>query len=198
MASKQFEKSEVSHPWFWIIAGPNGVGKSTWATSEESADVLGSIPILNPDHYIEPYVPNPLSLITAGRKIFHKITDLISIRQSFAVETTFSGTQHLRLAQKLKQDSWNIGSVFIGVDGADICISRVEERKLGGGHDVPLKDILRRYGRSYEHIPHLLNISNYMIILDNSYIYKQILEKNEQEILIKKELPLWLKRLVIR
>ena len=83
MASKQSEKFETSHPWFWIIAGPNRVGKSTWVTSEESVDVLGSIPILNPDHYIEPYVTDPLSLITAGRKIFHKITDLISVRQSF-------------------------------------------------------------------------------------------------------------------
>jgi len=89
MASQQSEKFETSHPWFWIIAGPNGVGKSTWATSEESVDVLGPIPVLNPDHYIEPYIPNPLSLITAGRKIFHKITDLISTRQSFCSRNNF-------------------------------------------------------------------------------------------------------------
>ncbi len=193
MAFKQFESSEKHLPWFWIIAGPNGVGKSTWATSEESAQILGTIPVLNPDHFIEPYTPTPLSLVASGKRIFHKIKKLVSERQSFAVETTLSGSQYFRLAKTLKQDFWKIGAVFIGVEGEDVCISRVEERKLGGGHDVPLKDILRRYQRSYQHISQLLDLSEYMIILDNSHTYQQVLEKNAQEISIKKEFPSWLK-----
>lgn len=196
MAYKQYEHSDKNRPWFWIIAGPNGVGKSTWATSEESIEILGPIPVLNPDHFIEPYLTPPLSLMAAGKKIFHKVTELVSKRQSFAVETTLSGAQYFRLTQRLKQNSWNIGAVFIGVEGEDVCISRVEERKLGGGHDVPLKDILRRYQRSYQHIRQLLDLSDYMIILDNSDTYQQVLEKNDQEILMKERAPTWLKNVL--
>ncbi len=71
--------------------------------------------------------------MASGKRIFHKIEEFISEQQSCAVETTLSGSQYFLLTQRLKQNSWNIGAVFIGVEGEDICITRVEERKLGGG-----------------------------------------------------------------
>lgn len=180
-------------PWFWIIAGPNGVGKSTWAISKESVEIFGEIPVLNPDHFTEPYTSSPVSLVTAGRRIFREIKSLVSAHQSFAVETTLSGSQYFRLGKNLKQRGWKIGAVFIGVEGEDACIGRVEERRLGGGHDVPVADIIRRYHRSYQHIPQLLDLSEYMIILDNSYTYQQVLEKHKEEILIKEHPPAWLR-----
>jgi len=72
MALKLSEKFN-NHAWFWIIAGPNGSGKSTWATSEQCVEILGDIPILNPDHFTDPYISSPMSLLTAGKRIFHKI-----------------------------------------------------------------------------------------------------------------------------
>jgi predicted ABC-type ATPase len=187
--SENFKKT----PWFWIIAGPNGAGKSTWANSVQSKDVLGNIPILNPDNFTKPYTLEPLSLIDAGKKIFQEIGKLTSQRKDFAIETTLSGNQYFRFAEKLKRDSWSIGAVYIGVDGAEVCVTRVEERKLNGGHGVPLEDIIRRYTRSLHHIYRLLRLADYMIILDNSKNYKLILECIEGRISLEKEIPCWLK-----
>ncbi|HUX78812.1 MAG TPA: hypothetical protein VMW10_03565, partial [Alphaproteobacteria bacterium] len=141
MVSKLLKNSS-NKPWFWFIAGPNGAGKSTWVNSNACSEILGEISILNPDHYSEAYTDHHLSLINAGKRIFNQINQLVMEKKSFAVETTLSGTHYLRLAQKLKQDDWAIGAVFIGVEGDDICASRVEERKLSGGHNVPLPDII--------------------------------------------------------
>ena len=77
-----------------------------------------------------------------------------------------------------------------------ICIGRVDERRLGGGHDVPLKDILRRYERSLQHIPELLEISHYAIVLDNSQTYQQVFEKNQDGLFIKNKFPSWLKNII--
>ena len=195
MASKPSNNFEKL-PWFWIIAGPNGAGKSTWANSEARTGILGNIPILNPDHFASPYVTNPLSLIAAGKRIFNEIKNLTSKRQNFAIETTLSGTQYFRIAEQLKKDGWAIGAIYIGVDGEDVCVSRVEERKLNGGHAVPLEDIIRRYSRSLNHIRQLLDLSDYMIIFDNSKKLKKLLEANQKEILIEKEIPDWLKSVI--
>ncbi len=59
-----------------------------------------------------------------------------------------------------------------------------------------MKDILRRYQRSYQHIRQLLDLSDYMIILDNSHTYQQVLEKNGRAILIKERAPAWLKNVL--
>lgn len=191
MASKLSANFE-DVPWFWIIAGPNGSGKSTWADSKDCKDIIGRIPILNPDRFSIPYTSQPLSLITVGKKIFYEIEKLTDSRKDFAIESTLAGKKHFRLASALKIRGWRLGSVYIGVQGEDICISRVLERELKGGHGVPLEDVIRRYERSLHNIPKLLSLSDYMLILDNSKNYEQVLESNQGEITIKKSPPDWL------
>ena len=63
---------------------------------------------------------------------------------------------------------------------------------LKGGHGVPLKDVIRRYERSLCHIPKLMSLTDYMLVLDNSKNYEQVLESNRRAITIKKALPTWL------
>ncbi len=183
--------SEVS-PWFWLIAGPNGAGKSTWAELPPNRAMIGDIPILNPDHFIEPYTSLPVSPLTAGKHILQTINHLVDTQKSFAVETTLSGSHYLRLAHRLKASGWMMGVVFIGLKDENTCVTRVQERKESGGHDIPLEDILRRYQRSLNHIPILLEIADYMIVLDNSINYTHLLESTNAHMLTEKELPLWL------
>lgn len=116
MASRPFANFEGS-PWFWIIAGPNGSGKSTWADSTDCKNIIGDIPILNPDRFAEPYSLTPLSLIAAGKRIFQEIEQLTQARENFAVESTLAGKKHFHLATLLKRSGWRIGSVYIGVEG---------------------------------------------------------------------------------
>jgi len=59
-----------------------------------------------------------------------------------------------------------------------------------------LKDIVRRYERSLQHLPNLLEISDYMIVFDNSKNFMKLLESNKEEILIEKSIPPWLKNAI--
>jgi len=154
--------------------------------------MIGNIPVLNPDHFIEPYATFPISPLAAGKHILQTINKLVVEQKSFAVETTLSGAHYFRLANKLKSKGWKMGVVFIGVETDRTCATRVEERKRSGGHDVPLEDILRRYKRSINHIPTLLEMADYMLIFDNSENYIPLLESTEKQVLISKELPPWL------
>lgn len=80
-------------PTLWIIAGPNGAGKSTLV-----ADVLRArwprLPIINPDD-IAAQSDAPHSSISAGRIALARQQQLLAGRQSFAVETTLSGSSTL-------------------------------------------------------------------------------------------------------
>ncbi len=64
------------------------------------------------------------------------------------VETTLSGTYINKVAQKAINNGYKVAIIYIFVDDEAICVQRVRNRVLKGGHDVPLVDIIRRFGRS--------------------------------------------------
>ena len=57
----------------------------------------------------------------------------------------------------------------------ELAIQRVAERVAGGGHDIPLATITRRYSRSLKNLISLyLNNVDEFVIYDNSYSEGQI------------------------
>ncbi len=58
--------------------------------------------------------------------------------------------------------------VYVGIDGERLAIQRVKERREEGGHDVPERDIRRRYRRSLAHLPGAIARSDHALLYDNS------------------------------
>jgi predicted ABC-type ATPase len=93
-----------------LIAGANGSGKSTLTSS--NPDIFASIPLLDPDaiaRTIQSTVAGP-SAIAAARQALQNIKQHLRDGQDFAVETTLSGKNYLRVmldARALGFDSTN-------------------------------------------------------------------------------------------
>jgi predicted ABC-type ATPase len=58
--------------------------------------------------------------------------------------------------------------VYIGTENVEINLARIRNRVLAGGHDVPEKDVRRRYNRSYQNLPIAIRRADLSILFDNS------------------------------
>ena len=124
-----------------IIAGPNGSGKTTFASEYISADAIA-----------ERLVSDPADLdsvkLQAGRLFFEEIQHLIEVEKDFVVEVTLAGKGFARIISRLKRAGYTVSIVFIFLKSAESCVARVRNRVSAGGHHVPTEDIVRRFYRS--------------------------------------------------
>ena len=132
-----------------VIAGPNGSGKTTFA-SEYLRD--SDVQYISADALAGELVSSPRDFdkfrIQAGRIFFAEIQRLIKAEQDFAVEVTLAGKGFERIIHELKHAGYTVTILFLFLKSPDMCIARVRNRVMAGGHDVPAEDIVRRFYRS--------------------------------------------------
>ena len=149
-------------PTCWIIAGPNGAGKTTFSL-DYLPKLTNSSQYINADLIaagISPFSPEK-NLLIASRLFLNEIEKCIDARNDFAFETTLSGRAYLRLIERLKAESWQIILFYLALPNVESSIERVAERVIKGGHNIPTKDIRRRFPRSLN-----LLLNNYSYIVD--------------------------------
>lgn len=140
-------------PVCWIIAGPNGAGKTTFALEYLPA-VTHCKNFINADMIaagLSPLAPET-QLIAASRIFLNEIEHRIDKRQDFAFETTLSGRTYLKLINRLQHDGWRVELVYLALPSMEMSKLRVAERVAHGGHNIPVKDIARRFPRSLKNL----------------------------------------------
>jgi predicted ABC-type ATPase len=138
-----------SRPTLWLIAGADGVGKTTYARARIEV-VSGTTEFVNLDLIAQGLSPlNPSGQQTrAARYALDMARDLIAQKQSFSLETTLSGKTHLRLMALAKDHDMAVKLLYFFVNMPEQCLERVARRVAEGGHDVPEVDLRRRFVRS--------------------------------------------------
>jgi predicted ABC-type ATPase len=89
-----------------------------------------------------------LAVRRAGRLVLAELFRLSKERKHFAFESTLSGRTYLRLLSRWKKKGYQIEIVFLRLATVDIAFQRVAARVRQGGHDVPRRDVIRRFDRS--------------------------------------------------
>lgn len=158
-------RERPSRPHATIFAGPNGSGKSTIARVLRPAGEL-----VNADDVatlIDDQQPERASF-AAGRIVVKRLSDLISRGQVFAYETTLSSRHSLAVMQKAKSAGYEINLVFVFLQTADLCVKRVEDRTLAGGHSIAESVIRRRYELTFTNLGVGLELADAAVVYDNS------------------------------
>jgi predicted ABC-type ATPase len=140
---------ERKHRNAYIVAGPNGVGKTTFAR-EFLPTYANCRNFVNADliaQGIAPLSPETAA-IRAGRVMLTEIERFARAGQDFGFETTLSGLTHLALIQRLRILGYKVHLFYLWVFEIDLLLSRIQGRVMQGGHDVSEGVVRRRFARS--------------------------------------------------
>lgn len=132
----------------YIIAGPNGSGKTTFA-KKFLPDYAKCTNFVNADliaQGLSPFSPR-LAAMKSGRLVLEQIHTLAGKDLDFAFETTLAGKSYLPFLKGLKGKGYLVNLFFLWVPNTDLALARIKERVREGGHDVPAADVRRRFHR---------------------------------------------------
>ncbi len=69
-------------------------------------------------------------------------------RADFAFESTLSGLTYVTRLKLWKAAGWRIEIVYLRISSPQLALRRIAARVKQGGHNVPRRDVLRRFTRS--------------------------------------------------
>jgi predicted ABC-type ATPase len=153
-----------------IIAGPNGAGKTTFAREflAKEADVVHFV---NPDLIasgLSPLRPE-LAAFAAGRLFLRELDRLASNGSDFAFESTLSGISYISRLKRWKAGGRRIEIVYLRISSPQLALRRIAARVKQGGHNVPRRDVLRRFTRSWNNFEqHYRLLADAWSVFDNS------------------------------
>lgn len=145
---------QTSEKQLIVVGGPNGSGKSTLAREILQEKDITYISADDIAYELNPDKPETVR-IQAGKEFFKRLDQAVEAGKNILIESTLSGKSLISLLNKYRADfGYSIIIVFIYVSNVDVCAERIAIRVQKGGHDVPLEDIKRRFGRCLKNFWH--------------------------------------------
>lgn len=192
-------------PEMIIIAGPNGSGKTTVTQKFLRHEWSEGVLYINPDQ-IANDVFGDWNSRDAVLKAANYCTELrekcLKEKTSFVFETVLSGDDKIDFILRTKEAGFFIRIFFIATDHPSINASRIANRVMEGGHDVPISKIISRYYKS------ISNCEVIAKIVDRLYVYDNSIDRADAKLLfrlangelVKKyaEIPTWAKHILPR
>lgn len=185
---------------YYIFAGVNGAGKSTFFR-KESIKKLNLGKRINTDEIVREIGDwkNPADQMKAGRIALQLRKEYIKAGIDFNQETTLAGKSILKAIRNAKENGYTINMYYMGVESTEIAKERVRNRVAKGGHDIADKDIEKRYIDSLKNLKEIALVCDNLYIFDNSEeehirCFSKINNKIEENLEIKKY-PMWSKEI---
>lgn len=158
----------MKKPVLIIIAGPNGSGKTSITSKILQHEWVESCLYINPDNIANEKFGDWNSneaVLDAAIYSTQIREECIEKGEGLIFETVLSADDKIDFILRAKQKGYFIRLFFVGTQSPTINASRIAQRVMEGGHDVPISKIISRYSKS---------ISNCCIassIVDRAYIY---------------------------
>jgi predicted ABC-type ATPase len=171
------QNKKVDKPNVYVIAGPNGSGKTTFA-KEYLPKFAKCLEFLNADLIaagLSPFAPEREN-VRAGRILLTRIRELSQAGIDFGFETTLAGRNHAKQLYRMKSLGYRIVLIFLWLPDANLAVNRVASRVLQGGHNIPEVDIRRRFDSGLRNFFDLYQaLADDWLLFDASQITPQLI-----------------------
>ena len=167
-------KNEKLSPKIIIFGGVNGAGKTSLYEVMSRTENLGKRISVDEIVAAEGSWKDPIIQIRAAKLAKKLIDRYIENKESFHFESTLTGKVVLRQLEKARENGFSVTLYFVGVDGIDTAIERVERRVKNGGHGIDTKAIITRYNAMKENLRRILGACDEIYFYDNTARFRQI------------------------
>ena len=177
---------------YTIIGGMNGTGKSslTGVLKAQRSD-LGQI--IDVDKIT---AENGGSAILGGKIALSRIGECLDKGLSFTQETTLSGRKTELTAAEARERGYSVRLFYIGLDSAEECLQRIENRVRHGGHAIREEDVRRRFSGRWDAVAKVLPYCDEAHFFDNYNGFVEVAEYRNGELIVKgSTLPAWVDEL---
>lgn len=155
-------------PELIMIAGPNGSGKTSVTQKFLHHKWGEGIVYINPDEVAKDRFGDwnsNSSVLKAANYCEEWRERCLNEKTSFVFETVFSSQDKIDFLLRAKQAGFFIRVFFIATNHPSINASRIANRVIEGGHDVPITKIISRFYKS------ILNCEIIAKFVDRLYVY---------------------------
>ncbi len=177
---------------YTIIAGANGVGKTSLYQILKSSDDLGER--INIDEIVSAKGSwmDKLLQIKASRTAMSLLNKYIANEVTFHQETTLPGNVILKQIKKAKEKGFKIRLYFVGVENVDVALQRVKKRVTQGGHGIDENTIRKRFEAMPEQLRAIISYCDTASFYDNTIRFRRLaLTKGDVIFDCDMDLPTW-------
>ena len=169
-------------PRLLIVAGPNGSGKTTVTRQGLAHDWFKNCDYINPDDIARDEFGDwndPANVLAAVKEGAARREACLRDGRSFAFETVFSGPDKVDFVRRGLAAGFFVRLFFVCTETPTINAARVARRVMQGGHEVPLRKIIDRWGRS------ITNAAAVAAQVDRLYLYDNSVEDRPAELVLR-------------
>lgn len=166
----------MKKPILIVIAGPNGSGKTSITNKILHHEWLKECIYINPDNIAKEKFGdwnNPQAIIDAANLSKEIRQNCIENFQSLIFETVLSSSDKIDFILDAKKRGYFTRIFFVGTDTPSINASRIAQRVMEGGHDVPITKIISRYSKSIANCAVCAKIADRLYVYDNSIDFEE-------------------------
>ena len=196
--------TEARKPVLIVIAGPNGSGKTSVTSKILQHEWMEDSVYINPDIVAQEKFGDWNSMDAIKKAVVYCEEwreKCLAERKSLIFETVLSAKDKIDYIERAKKAGFFVRLFFVCTKSPAINASRIAQRVMKGGHDVPITKIISRYQKS------VLNCKYIATKVDRTYLYDNSIENAEAKLLLRfsdgkiakryiEELPEWAKQII--
>ncbi len=171
-----------ARPRLLVVAGPNGAGKTTITDRGLAHEWFEGCEYINPDLIAQRELGDwndPKAVLEAARIAEQRREACLGAGRSLAFETVFSAPDKPEFVRRATSAGYFVRIFFVGTNSPEINAARVARRVLEGGHEVPIRKIIDRWGRS------IANAAAIASEVDRFYIYDNSVDERDAELVVR-------------
>lgn len=163
--------ASLHKPMLIVIAEPKGSGKTTITSRLLKSEWREDAVYINPDNVAQEKFGdwNSLEAIVNAAQYCEEWRErCVSEKRSLIFETVFSSAGKIEFVRRAIESGYFVRIFFISTESPTINASRIAQRVIKGGHDVPITKVVSRYVKSIANCAEIAKEVDRLYVYDNS------------------------------